>query len=70
MGIGPSVDPQVNSRMQGWSTGRTLSAVRIPPSLPPLPSRSSVFNGLEQYSVKGLGLYDLSLRRIPEHPEG
>ena len=70
MGLSPSVDPQVTSQMQGWSIGRMLSAMRSPPSLPPIPSRSSDFSGLEECSMKGLDLYELALRRIPKYPGG
>ena len=54
MGLSPSIDPHVTSWMPGWSTGRTLSAVRSPPSLPPLPSRSPGFSGLGKISWSAL----------------
>ena len=68
MGLSPSIDPQVTSWMLGWSTGRTLSAVRSPPSLRPLPSRSPGFNGLEQYGgvPRSIRAYALSYPRIPQ----
>ena len=47
--------------MQGWSTGRTLSVVRDPPSLPPLPSKSPVFSGF----VKEEGEVPITIQASP-----